>query len=126
MKKYDMIIIGIILIISLVSWIIYQNFMANKTPMAEIYYQSKLVKTVDLNQGVEQYFSIDENKNVLFHLFSDGSICFEKSDCPNKLCVKTGRISKPGQFAACIPNEILLKIVPASDRDREVDLIIRD
>jgi hypothetical protein len=126
MKRYDIIIILIIMVISFTSWIIYQSFMTNQIAKAEIYYQSRLVKTVDLKLGVEKYFSIDENKNVLFHLFSDGSICFEESNCPNKLCVKTGRISKPGQFAACIPNHILLKIVPADDGDRDVDMIIRD
>lgn len=124
MKKYDIIIILIILLISFLSYIIYQNQDSVNFPKAEIYHYSELVETVALDQGVNKIFSVKENKNVLFHLFEDGSICFEESDCPDKLCIKTGKISKPGQFAACLPNGLLLKIVSADYNNRDVDIIV--
>lgn len=124
MKKYDIIIILIILLISFLSYIIYQNQDSVNFPKAEIYHYSELVETVALDQGVNKIFSVKENKNVLFHLFEDGSICFEESDCPDKLCIKTGKISKPGQFAGCLPNGLLLKIVIGDDDNRDVDIIV--
>lgn len=123
-KKYDILIILIILIISLVFWLASRYLISEQNPIAEIYYYNKLVRTVDLGQGIERLFSIAEKPNVVFHLFQDGSICFEKSDCPQKLCVKTGRIHNPGQFAACLPNGIIIKITSASDNKREVDILI--
>lgn len=125
MKKYDIIIILFILLISFFSYLIYQNKNSNNSPRVEIYYYSELVDTVLLDQGVERTFSVKENENVIFHLFKDGSICFEKSDCPDKLCIKTGKISKPGQFAACLPNGLLLKIVTGDD-NREADIIVEN
>ncbi len=124
MKKYDIIVILIILSISVFSYIIYQNTNAKDSPSAEIYYYSELVETVALNRGIERVFSIKGKENVVFHLFEDGSICFEKSDCPDKLCIKTGKISKPGQFAACLPNGLLLKIVSTNDDNRDADIIV--
>ncbi len=123
-KKYDIFIILFILLISFLSWFFYQYFISAESPKAEIYYYSKLVKTVDLGQGTERLFSIEENPNVVFHLFEDGSIRFERSDCPHKLCVKAGRLSRPGEFAACLPNGIILKIVPSDNKDREVDIVV--
>ena len=38
-------------------------------------------------------------------------ICFMSSDCPDRLCVKSEWLSKPGQMAVCIPNRTLIKIV---------------
>lgn len=123
MKKYDIIIILLILLISFLSYIIYQNQDSVNYPKAEIYHYSELVETVDLDQEADKVFSVKENENVLFHLFEDGSICFEESDCPDKICIKTGKISKPGQFAACLPNGLLLKIVIDEDK-RDADMIM--
>lgn len=123
MKKYDIIIILFILLISFFSYLIYQNKNSINSPKAEIYYYSELVETVFLDQAVERTFSVKENEDVIFHLFKDGSICFEESDCPNKLCIKTGKISKAGQFAACLPNGLLLKIVIDED-NRDADIIV--
>jgi len=125
-KKYDIFIISFILLISFLSWFFYQYFIPDESPKAEIYYYSKLVKTVDLGQGTEHFFSIEENPNVVFHLFEDGGIRFEESDCPHKLCVRAGKLSRPGEFAACLPNGIILKIVPSENNDREVDIVVGD
>ncbi len=79
---------------------------------------------MDLGQGIEQWFSIEQNPNVIFHLFEDGSIRFEESDCPRKLCIRSGRLNNPGQFAACLPNGLVLKIVPLKDNNESVDMVI--
>jgi hypothetical protein len=123
-NKYDTIIIIVILLASLFSWLSYQVFFADQSPKAEIYYYSKLVKTVDLGQGTEQWFSIEQKPNVVFHLFEDGSICFEESNCPHKLCIQPGKLNKPGQFAACLPNGLVLKIIPAKDNNKDADIVI--
>ncbi len=43
-------------------------------------------------------------------------ICFMSADCPDRLCVKTGWIDKPGQLAVCLPNRALIKIVGKNDK----------
>lgn len=37
------------------------------------------------------------------------------SDCPDQICVRTGRLTEVGQTAVCIPLHAVLKIVPASE-----------
>lgn len=124
-KKTDIIIIIAILAISAAVWVIYHFLFADQGVKAEIYYDSELVKTVDLKEEIEKTFSIPQDEKVLFHLYEDGTIAFIESDCPDKVCIHAGRLGTAGQFAACLPNGIVMKIVPEKERsDEDMDLII--
>ncbi len=35
------------------------------------------------------------------------------SPCPNKLCILQGKISRPGQWIACLPNKVFVRIEAA-------------
>ena len=124
-KKIDIIIITIITIVCILSLITYNFISRDKPAKAEIYYKSELIQTVELNTGVDKTFSIPQDENVVFHLYKDGSIRFGESDCPDKVCVNTGKLKTVGQTAACLPNEIILKIIPDGDySEDEPDIII--
>ena len=41
---------------------------------------------------------------------ADGAVRVVSSPCPEKICIKTGRISKPGQWIACLPNRVFISI----------------
>jgi len=123
-KKVDIIIVSVIILVSVLTWVAYNGIFSKKPAKAEIRFGAELVKTVDLVKGTDMRFSIPQDKHVIFHLFEDGSICFEESDCPDKICVKTGRISKVGQTAVCLPNRIIMEIVPAGKRsDDDIDMM---
>lgn len=124
-KRTDLVIIIGILGVSGISWGIYHFFFAEKEVRAEIYYYSELVETVDLNRKEDRIFTIPQNEKVVFHLYKDGSIAFVESDCPDKLCIHAGRLKTAGQFAACLPNGIVVKIVSDGKRSEEdLDLVI--
>lgn len=124
-KRSDIVIIAAILLISLASWITYDHLAKDRLVKAEIYYYSQLVETVALDREEERTFSIPQNPNVIFHLDKEGHIAFIASDCPDKVCVNTGRIHRVGEYAACLPNGIVLKIVPEGERNEDdADIII--
>ena len=50
----------------------------------------------------------------------DGEVAFTYSDCPDQTCVHTGWLSKAGDIAVCIPNEVVVKIEGVSDSDIDV------
>ena len=50
----------------------------------------------------------------------DGGARFEDSPCPNKTCVQCGVLFEPGSWAACLPNDVFIRI--ESDDD-EVDAV---
>lgn len=123
-KKSDIYIIAAIIAVSLLSWGIHSLATKDDKPKAEIYLYSELVKTIDLSKGEDVHFSVEGEPDVVFHVTSDGKIRFEASDCPDKLCIKSGALSKPGQFAACLPNGLVLKIVGTKDDKNTPDIII--
>ncbi len=124
-KRSDVLIIGVLLVLSIGFRFAYDYISRDKPVKAEIYYYSQLVETVTLKGGEEREFSIPQNPNVVFRMDKDGNIAFIASDCPDKVCVKTGKLHRIGEYAACLPNGIILKIVPEGERDDEdLDIIV--
>jgi hypothetical protein len=54
---------------------------------------------------------------------SGGAVRVVDSPCPEKICVKTGQISRPGQTIACLPNRVFVVIrgVPRDESGEEID-----
>ena len=102
------------------------NHFAKQLPVkAEIYHNGTLVKTVSLALGVDKTFSVPEEPQVVFRLHPDGKISFEKSDCPDRICISSGKLGRAGQSAACLPNGLVLKIVPVGKEQKDdVDIVI--
>ena len=124
-KKSDIIVILLLLAFALIFTVYYKSTHSNKSAIAEIYYNLDLIETVDLDSGIDKTFSIPQDEHVIFHQYKDGSICFEEADCPDKICIKAGKISMVGESAACLPNRIVMKIVPKSGySDDAVDIIV--
>jgi len=43
-------------------------------------------------------------------VIEEDSVRVTSSPCAEKICIKTGRISKPGQWIACLPNRVFISI----------------
>ncbi len=124
MKKRDIYLVIGMLLFAGALYGGYRLYVANLPAKAEIYYESKLIKTVLLDTGKEETFKVEESDHVTFHLYADGSIAFEHSDCPDQICVKSGKLHLVGQSAACLPNKLIIKIVPNNKNSKDdVDMI---
>lgn len=53
----------------------------------------------------------------------DGFVFFKDSPCPNKLCVLSNSISKNGDWLACLPNGIFVRIEGEDEKSSEIDII---
>ncbi len=107
--KKDIIFIAVLLCLAVIFYFVYKNiFMSQKSVHAEIYTDGKLVKSVTL--GNDNTFTCDEIPQVTFDV-KNGAIAFIHSDCPDKICIKSGYIKNAGQTAVCLPNKTTLKIV---------------
>jgi hypothetical protein len=45
----------------------------------------------------------------------NGRARFEQSPCENKLCVLHSPLARAGQWSACLPNQIMLRVEGAAD-----------
>ena len=48
---------------------------------------------------------------------SGGQAWVERSDCPFAVCVQMGRISRPGQWIACMPHGVFVRVLGTPDAD---------
>lgn len=121
-KKYhlDIIVIGILLIVSLLS-VFLINFSNNKNNnVASIYSENHLVYKINLEKENEERFLVIEGKNGEMTLsVSKNEIKVIKSSCPKKECIKHGKAS-PLKPIICAYNEVYIEINAHKDADIEI------
>ena len=50
------------------------------------------------------------------------SIGIIDADCRDKICIKSGFISKPGQLSVCLPHKLMVEI-KSNDTEKNIDVI---
>lgn len=124
MKKGDIILIGVILLIALGLSLFY--FFAAKDAVAEevvIEVNGEIVKTFSLPQKqlVEYQVKIDEDDYNLIQILGE-KVRVVEATCPEQIDVKQGWIARPGQSLVCLPHKLIVKI-EGSTSENDVDLI---
>ena len=83
---------------------------SEKGQKAEVSIDGQAVMFVDLHDE-DKIISLESfGRNISLQL-QNGKIRFLSSDCPNKTCVNTGFIDKPGQTAVCLPNKTAVTVL---------------
>lgn len=54
-----------------------------------------------------------------------GSISVFEADCPDKLCIHQGRISRPGQVLVCLPNRFMVELRGGAEDASDVDAYLQ-
>lgn len=67
----------------------------------------------------EQIISINGHNTLQIQ---DGSASITEADCPDKLCVRQGRISRVGESIICLPNQVVITII--GEEGPEIDAVV--
>ena len=112
----DYILAALIVIISALPILTSDIFSDSGEKQALIYKNNTLAYTLNLSEDKE----INIDKMTI--MVKAGKIRVENSDCPQKICVNSGWISKPVEKIVCIPNKVLIEITGAP-KEKEYDTI---
>ncbi len=114
--KKDIMLIAGILLTALLLWLI-PVFLSRDTPARiRIMQDGRVTGSYPLSEDRTVCLSYgDENYNLL--LISDGYACISDADCPDKLCVKSGRIAHNGGSIICLPHKLVIEIVSEEEGD---------
>jgi hypothetical protein len=109
-NKRDILIIIILILTALIIWLCF-TYMGSYTDVrqAEIVYNNSVIKVLDLS--VDGQYTVPEAPDMVFEV-KDGKARVLSSDCPDKVCVNSGWLSRAGQCAVCLPNRITLRLTP--------------
>lgn len=125
-KKMDIVIIAVLLIISFTPHLIFfkTSQKGSKNNYAIIKVDGKIHKKIDLSnvkKSEKVNLNLPNGKNTL--LIKNNSIQMKSANCNDALCVKQGNISKVGQTIICLPHKLIIEI-KGDELDSKDDLIL--
>jgi len=114
MKKWDVIIIISLIIISFIPETVVFITTYNKynSFYVEVYSQGKLYKKLPLKKDAPTITLTVTNElgaNVIE--INKGRVKIIDADCLGNVCVKTHGITKPGEVIICLPHKLVVKII---------------
>lgn len=118
-RRSDIAVVAIILFVALGIWGWRMFAPQSEAKRIEIICDGKLTDTIVL-PAADDVIALGEDGHVKLEL-KDHKIRFLETDCPDKICVRTGFISKVGQSAVCLPNRIVVRITGGNGNETGVD-----
>ena len=124
MKKGDKLLFIVVIVVLLVSSIgiyAYKLAFKDKDKIAVIKENGKVIETINLSSLKEtQKFDIKNGEHINTIVAENNRIRMIESDCPDKVCIKTGWISQAGESIVCLPNKIIISIEGGKTTDKNV------
>ena len=105
MKWGDFVIIGAVLLLAGAMLAFFAAKASGDTLYAEVWQDDKLVDTTDRTIDLDGH-------NVI--VLSGKTAVMQSADCPDQVCVRTGRLTRAGQVAVCLPHRVILKLTGTS------------
>ena len=108
MNKSDIKLVIILLVIIICIFIVI-NITKEKGSTAHVYYEDKLLLTIDLN--IDGEYTVDGELGDVVLEVKDKQIRVKEENSPKNICSKEGFIGDSSRILVCLPNKIIIKIV---------------
>ncbi len=120
MKRLDIIIIVLVVATSIATLGILRMTPNGKyeEKYAEISVDGEVIKTIVFDDTtIADPFTIKTELGANIIEIVNGRLTIIEADCPDKLCVKDGPISEPGEILVCLPHKIVVEIKGTSNAE---------
>ena len=111
----DLILVAVLLVAALVLFFVMRSLQARDTGTG-----AQAVVTVD-GKEIGRYplkkngtFPLNGGTNIL--VVENGEAWVSEANCPDKVCMGMGKISRNGEFIACLPNRLLVVVEGAAEQ----------
>ena len=124
-KKWDIILIVLLICLSFIPELVFGVMMGKNYngTYAEVTLDGKFYKKILLSEhrGEDK---IDVKTEYGYNIIEikDASIGIIDADCRDRICIKSGFISKPGQLSVCLPHKLMVEI-KSNDNEKNIDVI---
>ena len=122
--KRDIILVLSMAIIAAAAFLIINFAVKKDGSYAVIKVDGNVIKTLDLNSGETTIEVNGYQGGVNKVVINDGKVSMTEADCPDELCVKTGKISRVGETIVCLPHRVVVEIKGSQDDD-SIDSVVR-
>lgn len=114
MNKSDIKLV-IILLIIILGIFIFINITKKEGNVAEVYYEDKLVFTIDLN--LDKEYVVEGSLGDVTLEVKNKMIRVKEENSPKHICSKEGFVGDSSRTLICLPNKVIIKIVGKSEID---------
>ena len=119
--RNDLIIIGSLLLVAVISLVLVLTFRLKKHLIATIHVQNEVVETIDLSKKEDKEYVIQGLHGKVYVHTHDGAIAVVKSNCPHQDCVHMGYVSVSNRPIICAYNGVYITIDGATyENDAEI------
>lgn len=101
-SPWDMLIIAAAAAVVL-CWAVFSLFSTSKDLTLNIRINGELWRQVELTEETREEIALENGGHHALVRIENGEVSFACSDCPDKLCVEQGKISRAGQSIVCLP-----------------------
>ncbi|MCK5129718.1 MAG: NusG domain II-containing protein [Clostridiales bacterium] len=108
-RKTDIIIISIIIVVSLLFSFILYLIPFEGEYFVTVYIDGDLVERLPL-EGDYQQIDIETQYGTNLLIISEGNAFIYQSNCNTKSCISRGIINRPGAMIICAPHNLVVKI----------------
>lgn len=115
MKKRDIILIASILAVAIALFLIVE---LTKEEGAGVVVKVDGVEVAEYSLSKNGTYPLNGGTNIL--VIENGRAYLSDANCPDKLCVHQGKISRTGEVITCLPNKLTVTVFGAEE---SVDLI---
>ena len=91
-------------------WIIVSGAQHGTGAFAQVRINGITAAELPLSNQTKRSFNGADGINVIVEV-NNGSVFVSHSDCPDKICEKTGRINRQGQKIVCLPARTVIEIM---------------
>ena len=119
MKKADMVLVAVILGIAAISLFMGKAIKKDGNSVVVSLDGAKVAEYSLDEDATYEISGFDGGYNTL--VIKDGVAYLTEADCPDKLCVKQGKIKKAGETIVCLPHKVVIEVV--GKEEAEVDAV---
>ncbi len=123
-KKWDIIIIVLLICLSFIPELIFGVIMGKhyNGTYAEITVDGNSYKKILLSEhSGENQIAVKTKYGYNTIEIKDDSIGIVDADCRDKICIKSGFISRAGQISVCLPHKLMIEI-KSNDNNKNIDI----
>lgn len=104
---HDLILVGAVLAAALAVYVLV-NVLGKEGQTVVVTVDGAVIaeKPITVNDSVDIKDADGCNRVVI----DNREVYMESADCPDKVCVKTGRISRAGETIVCLPHKVVVEI----------------
>jgi len=111
MRKTELIILGVILLLALGAWLFLGRSSDNADLVVEITVDGELYQRIPLTNDTALELTVTTDQGYNHVVIADGEVDVDSADCQNQVCVNTKNAHAPHDTIVCLPHRMIIEIV---------------